>query len=364
MIAKTLPLVQLSPANPPSHSEGPADCSEHSAAKRDWQTQLRQAIRDPHQLCQRLGLDAKALGVEQGHRLFSTLVPEALLSRIRPGQPGDPILRQILPVAEENHEVLGFVDDPLLEQTTNPIPGLVHKYRSRVLLIGAGGCAVNCRYCFRRHFPYAENRLSREHITQVMAYLNERLEVNEVILSGGDPLATPDQRLLFLIDQLAGAPYIKRLRIHSRLPVVIPDRVTEALCEGLASTPLQTVMVLHINHPQEIDDTVIEACQRLRQAGVTLLNQTVLLKGVNDQAEVLAELSEQLFAAGIMPYYLHAFDPVAGAAHFAVPDARMQQLYGELLAILPGFLVPRPVREVPDRPGKTPMAPPEAWSLS
>ena len=325
-----------------------------------WSTQLREAIRDPLELCQQLGLNPDALpggraGLQGADGLFKTLVPRPFLDRMQPGNSTDPLLLQVLPQGAESLQVPGFVTDPLEEARFNPLPGLIHKYTSRVLLTLSGGCAVNCRYCFRRHFPYAENSLSRPALSAVLDYLNQHPEVNEVILSGGDPLATPDARLLEVIQQLELQPSIKRLRIHTRLPVVVPARITPALLEGLNTSRLQTLMVMHINHPQEIDQAVSQALEQLKQAGVILLNQSVLLRGVNDRAEVLAELSEKLFTNGVLPYYLHTLDPVEGAAHFAMDASQHQTLYADLLARLPGYLVPRLVKEEADRPSKTPL---------
>lgn len=326
-------------------------------ARPSWQTQLSGAVRDPRALLARLGLDERWLpGAEGGHGLFEIRVPEAYLARMRPGDPHDPLLRQVLPVSAETDAVSGFVSDPLAEAEHTPQPGLIHKYHGRVLLIGSPTCAINCRYCFRRHFPYAENSPSRAQWERTLDYLRRDPSIGEAILSGGDPLATGDKRLAWLVERLGEISHLRRLRIHTRLPVVIPDRVDDALLGWLTSTRLQTVMVLHINHPNEIDTAVVEACTRLRGAGVTLLNQSVLLRGVNDDAGTLAELSERLFAAGVLPYYLHVLDPVAGAAHFDVPDAEAVALISTLRKQLAGFLLPRLVREIPGEQSKTPLS--------
>ena len=323
---------------------------------RDWQTQLAGAIRDPRDLLARLGLDERWLpGASQGHALFEIRVPEAYLARMRPNDPHDPLLRQVLPVSAETDSVTGFVSDPLEEAAHTPRRGLIHKYHGRVLLIGSPTCAINCRYCFRRHFPYAENSPSRAQWEETLAYLRHDPSIQEAILSGGDPLASSDKRLAWLVERLGEIAHLRRLRIHTRLPVVIPDRVDDALLAWLKATRLQTVMVLHINHPNELDAAVVDACTRLRGAGVTLLNQSVLLRGVNDDVETLAELSERLFSAGVLPYYLHVLDPVAGAAHFDVPDSEALALVDELRTRLAGFLMPRLVREVPGEASKTPL---------
>lgn len=331
-----------------------------SSVTHHWTETLKQAVRDPLELCRLLNINPEDLpggskGLQQGHQLFRTLVPRPFINLMQSGNPKDPLLLQVLPLAQENLPQPGFVTDPLQEQQSNPLPGLIHKYQSRVLLTSSGACAVNCRYCFRRHFPYADNSLSQQATTAILDYLQRHPKVNEVILSGGDPLATPDSRLADRIQQLEQLPQLKRLRIHTRLPVVIPSRINDELLSWLNSTRLQTVMVLHINHPQEVGNELCEAIQRLKQTGTTLLNQSVLLQGINDQPEILAELSETLFAQGVMPYYLHAFDPVDGAAHFAIKDQQARQIYAELLALLPGYLVPKLVREYPDQPAKTPL---------
>ncbi|MGJ8518098.1 EF-P beta-lysylation protein EpmB [Carnimonas bestiolae] len=327
-----------------------------TTAPRDWKAQLAGAIRDPRELCQQLGLDDAWLeGAEAGHALFKVRVPHAYLSRIERGNPADPLLRQVLPISSETDSVAGFVSDPLEEAEHQPLPGLIHKYANRVLLITSGACAINCRYCFRRHYPYADNTPSRQALDNILHYLRERPHINEVILSGGDPLASSDKRLGQMAEQLSALESIKRLRIHTRLPVVIPDRIDSQLLGWLAPLPIHKVVVLHINHAQEIDDNVVAACQRLREAGVTLLNQSVLLRGVNDSVAALAQLSERLMDAQVLPYYLHVLDPVAGAAHFDISDREAIKLVEELRQHLAGFLMPRLVREIPGEVSKTPL---------
>ncbi len=321
-----------------------------------WQRQLSQAVRDPAVLCQRLGLSQAWLaGAQAGHGLFEICVPDAYLARIVPNDPNDPLLRQILPTGDEAAAPPGYVTDPLEEADHRPVKGLIHKYANRVLLIASPACAINCRYCFRRHFPYHENSPSRAQWQEALDYLRADTTIHEAILSGGDPLAASDRQLAWLGKQLESIPHLKRLRIHTRLPVVIPDRVDESLLGWLGSTRLQKVVVLHINHANEIDQAVVDACTRLKQAGVTLLNQSVLLRGINDSVPTLAALSERLFEAGVLPYYLHVLDPVQGAAHFDVPDSEAQALIQALLEHLPGFLMPRLVREVPGKMSKTPL---------
>ncbi|WP_148863489.1 EF-P beta-lysylation protein EpmB [Marinobacter fonticola] len=321
-----------------------------------WQQELARAINRPDILLSELGLPLDLLpGAQAGARLFSIRVPYPYLDRMEYGNPADPLLRQVLPLGDEMLASPGFVPDPLNESDHTPQQGLIRKYRSRALLMVTGTCAINCRYCFRRHFPYGDHRQSPDARSQALATLHDSPEINEIIFSGGDPLAINDQRLAAWSEDLAAIPHLKRLRIHTRLPVVIPQRIDDTFMRWFGDNPLQKVVVLHINHAREIDANVHNAMQRLRSAGVTLLNQSVILRGVNDSVDTLRELSESLFDAGILPYYLHAFDPVEGAAHFDVSDDRARALVRELLGQLPGFLVPRLVREVPGKASKTPL---------
>ncbi len=292
-------------------------------------------------------------GILSADAQFPLRVPEPYLQRIEPGNPVDPLLLQVLPQSVEMTLHEGYTNDPLEEAQSNPIPGLVHKYKSRVLIILSGGCAVNCRYCFRRHFPYEGNQLGKAQWLEILSYLQQDDQINEVIFSGGDPLATPDKRIQSFIHDLEKVPHLKRLRIHSRFPIVIPQRITEGLVSMLAKTRLQSIMVIHANHANEIDGNVEDALTKLHRAGVTLLNQTVLLKGVNDSATALTQLSERLFTAHTLPYYLHLLDKVQGAGHFDVDENKAKQLILALQANLPGFLVPKLVREEPNKPSKT-----------
>lgn len=324
------------------------------AACQDWQSLLRDAISDPTALCQRLSLPAEsASAIAQACATFPLRVPEPYLQRMQLGDPTDPLLLQVLPQAAELLEQPDFTSDPLDERQHNPVPGLVHKYRSRVLLISTSMCAVHCRYCFRREFPYQDNRNSRLEWQQALHYIRQHTELNEVILSGGDPLSLPDKQLAWLTEHIAAIPHITRLRIHTRLPVVIPQRLTDSLLHTLSNSRLQAVMVLHCNHPNEIDASVADAIGRLRRAGITVLNQSVLLANINDNADTLADLSERLFAAGCLPYYLHVLDKVKGSHHFALDDQRAVAIHRKLQALLPGFLVPRLVRENAGKPSKS-----------
>ncbi|MFE8072184.1 EF-P beta-lysylation protein EpmB [Marinobacteraceae bacterium S3BR75-40.1] len=321
-----------------------------------WQQALARAITDPRELLARLQLpDALLPGAEDGQRLFPIRVPEPFLQRMEAHNPDDPLLRQVLPLQAESQPAAGFVIDPLQEQSQAHGNGLIRKYRSRALLVLTGACAVNCRYCFRRHFPYNDYRLQPSDWEPALEVLRQAPEINEVILSGGDPLAMNDRLLARLVAQLETIPHIRRLRLHTRLPVVIPQRVDDSLFKWLAASRLQKIVVLHINHAREIDASVREAVQRLRDAGATLLNQSVILQGVNDSVAALSELSDALFDAGVLPYYLHAFDPVAGAAHFAVSDEHARTLVRQLHGVLPGYLVPRLVREIPGEASKSPL---------
>jgi L-lysine 2,3-aminomutase len=321
----------------------------------NWQKELARAFTSPEQLLHYLQIDAAPWQSGfQARRLFPMRVPRPFADKMRPGDAQDPLLRQVLPLGEEFEQVPGFVADPL-DEHDSALPGLLHKYESRVLLVVRGGCAVNCRYCFRRHFPYADNSPGRDGWREALDYIAAHPEINEVILSGGDPLMARDDHLDSLITGLEAISHLKRLRIHTRLPVVIPARLTEALQQRLGQSRLQAVMVLHINHANEIDDELTARLVPWRRAGITLLNQSVLLAGVNDNADALCQLSERLFEAGVLPYYLHQLDKVAGAAHFAVDDNEATALLAGMLARLPGFLVPRLVREIGGEYSKTPI---------
>ena len=322
----------------------------------NWQSILANCISDPKTLLQRLALDPKLLdAAHAASREFALRVPEPYLSRMRKGDPDDPLLRQILPLGEELVAQPGYVLDPLGEQHSNARPGIIHKYHGRLLLLVSGGCAINCRYCFRRHFPYADNNLSTAEWDQALDYIRADSSIREVIYSGGDPLAANDRRLAWLTREIATIEHVRRLRVHTRLPVVIPQRVTPELLDALCGTRLPVTMVLHCNHANELDAEMAAAIMRLKSAGITLLNQAVLLKGVNDRLEDQINLSETLGDHGVIPYYLHVLDRVRGAQHFHVADTQACNLVGQMLSRLPGFLVPRLVREVAGQPSKLPL---------
>lgn len=319
-----------------------------------WQQLLAGSKLSTEELCARFKLPYSSdSGTIQAHTQFPLRVPEPYLQRIEVGNPNDPLLLQILPQAQEMQVQPGYSSDPLAENENNPIAGLVHKYKSRALVILSGGCAINCRYCFRRHFPYEDNQLGSAQWQTILHYLEQDKDINEVIFSGGDPLATPDKRIRGFIKDLEKIPHIKRLRIHSRLPIVIPQRITDEFISLLSESRLQAIMVVHANHGNEINDEVGNALSRLNHAGITTLNQSVLLKGVNDSADALIALSERLFEFNTLPYYLHLLDKVQGSSHFEVEDMVAKKLILELQANLPGYLVPKLVREEPNKPSKT-----------
>lgn len=278
--------------------------------------------------------------------LFSYRAPPAFMDKVDPFDPADPLLRQVLPVSAEENDQPGYTRDPLQEDSQQPVPGLLHKYHGRALLIVTGACAVHCRYCFRRHFPYAETNPSPDKWTQALDYLKNDTSISEVILSGGDPLTLADRRLSELLQRLLEIPHLRRLRIHSRIPIVLPERVNRHFISLLSEYRLPIVMVVHANHARELDDNVADASRRIRATNTLLLNQSVLLRGVNDSVTVLEALSERLFDLGILPYYLHLLDPVAGTAHFSVPENEARRIMRGLTAKLPGYLVPKLVREI------------------
>lgn len=312
-----------------------------------WRQQFRDAIRDPEQLVEYLGL-AKSLLDPARHasRDFPLFAPWNYVRRMQHGDPSDPLLRQVLPIASETEHTPGYSADPVGDTVAKQQPGLIQKYRGRVLLIATGTCAIHCRYCFRRHYPYDLEPKSIEAWQPAIEQIRSDESVHEVILSGGDPLSLSDARLAAIVTELSGISHLRRLRIHTRLPIVIPDRVTTEMLAWLTSTRMQPYFVLHANHANELSDEVLKQIGRIKDLGVTLLNQAVLLAGVNDTVEALATLSEVLSDNGVLPYYLNQLDRVQGAAHFEVPEERGRQLIAELRTRLPGYAVPRYVREI------------------
>jgi len=314
---------------------------------------MAQAVSSTDELLGILQIDPAQLKTRPLDNKFPLRVPRGFVQRMRKGDSRDPLLLQVLPVQQEVQTAAGFVPDPLDELDNMPAPGLLHKYQGRALLTATGACAIHCRYCFRRHFPYTDANPLADQWQQSVDYVAQHSDITELILSGGDPLTLTDARLHSLTDQLAEIGHLRTLRIHSRLPVVLPERIDAGLLSWLETRQLKVVMVIHCNHPNEIDADVGAAMQRLRQAGVTLLNQSVLLRDINDDVATLVRLSEQLFSVDVLPYYLHQLDKVQGAAHFEVDETIARQLIDGVSAALPGYLVPRLVQEVPGMPGKT-----------
>lgn len=325
-------------------------------ARPRWQEAWRDAVRDPRELLAMLGLETLAARIsDAAAEQFPLRVPRGFVARMVPGDADDPLLRQVLPLDDEMRPVPGFGLDAVGDAAARTATGVLQKYRGRALLVATGSCAVHCRYCFRRHFPYAEETAARDGWREALEAIRADAGVEEVLLSGGDPLSLATPKLAELTAALAGIPHVRRLRIHSRLPVVLPERVDDGLVRWLAGLPWPVAFVIHANHANEFDAEVDAALGRLRGAGVQLLNQAVLLRGVNDSVEALAALGERSFAAGVLPYYLHQLDRVAGVAHFEVPDEQALALHAQLRARLSGYLVPRLVREVPGDTGKRPL---------
>lgn len=326
------------------------------AQARSWQALWRDAVRDPRELLDLLDLGAYSARIsDTAARQFELRVPRGFVAKMRRGDPGDPLLRQVLPLVEEERIVAGYGVDAVGDAAARGATGLIHKYEGRALLIATGSCAVHCRYCFRRHFPYGEETAAANRWRDALAYLRADTSVSEVLLSGGDPLSLATAKLAELTDALRDLPHIRRLRLHTRLPIVLPERVDAELLRWLGRLPWPVAIVVHANHANELGDDVADALRALRGTGASLLNQSVLLREVNDDIHALAELSERLFDVGVLPYYLHQLDRVAGTAHYEVDDARARRLHADLSARLPGYLLPRLVREIPGSPGKTPL---------
>jgi L-lysine 2,3-aminomutase len=316
----------------------------------------RDAVRDPQELLALVGLErlAKQLSL-QATRDFPLRVPRSFIARMRYADPTDPLLRQVLPILDEERIVPGFALDAVGDTAARRGHGVIQKYNGRALLIATGSCAINCRYCFRRHYPYAEDTAAAAGWREALALIADDTSIHEVILSGGDPLSLADHKLAELTDALRVIPHLRRLRLHSRLPIVLPERIDAGLLQWLGSLPWPTTLVVHANHANEFSPEVDAALQALRKAGVHLFNQAVLLRGVNDSVDALADLSERGFAAGVIPYYLHQLDRITGAAHFEVEDNQAIALHTALAARLSGYLLPRLVREIPGQSGKTPI---------
>lgn len=335
-----------------------------------WQKELANAFIDIETLLEYLKIPVHSLHNSDGptrnnliniveqhglaRKLFPMRVPRPFAELMETGNWHDPLLQQVVPQRAEFIEKAGFIEDPLAEQN-GKTSSVIHKYQSRLLLVVRGGCAVNCRYCFRRHFPYQDNKLNQSQYDSVLRYIEQDKSLNEVIFSGGDPLMANDQQLAKLASQIDALSHIKRLRIHTRLPVVIPSRINKEFIAWASQLKMQLILVLHINHAKELSPALKEKMGMLKNAGITLLNQSVLLKNINDSADILEDLSEALFEASVLPYYLHLLDPVKGAAHFDVTKNEAKVIMAELIKRLPGFLVPKLVREIAGQPGKTPI---------
>lgn len=326
------------------------------AAPVRWQQRWREAIRDPRELLRQLGLDPVELGVsDEAAGQFAVRVPQGFAARMRHGDRHDPLLRQVLPITDELKVVPGFSLDAVGDGAAKKATGVIQKYRGRALLVTTGSCAINCRYCFRRHFDYGTENAAREGWRDAVDAIAQDPDIDEVILSGGDPLSLATHKLVELTQALKQIPHLRRLRIHSRLPVVLPERVDDELVQWIGSLPWPVAFVIHANHANEFDASVDAAMARLRAAGATLLNQAVLLRGVNDSIEALQALSERSFAAGVLPYYLYQVDRVEGVAHFEVADDTAKDLHAQLTARLSGYLVPKLVREISGDSSKRPV---------
>lgn len=317
-----------------------------------WQQTLAEGFNDLQQLCQYLELNPATLNLlclsgctTPEHTAFPLRVPRSYAANMEKGNPHDPLLRQILPISAELVDYPGFSNDPVGDLAAHTANGIIHKYHGRALIITTGSCAINCRYCFRRNFPYADVQLTKSRFDATLAYIHQHTELTEIILSGGDPLLLNDARLGDLVRELNTVSHLKRLRIHSRIPIVLPERVTPELLTTFKNSRLQIVLVVHANHAHELSTAVAIACRQLSAINVTLLNQSVLLKGVNDSVTILGALSEKLFTLGILPYYLHLLDKAKGTGHFEVSAATALDLYQQLQVLLPGYLVPKLVSE-------------------
>ena len=325
--------------------------------EQNWQSQLSDLITDPFELLDQLDISSEQLlsGAILASDTFKLRVPRAFVDKMQKADAFDPLLLQVLPHHLELEDHPEFVTDPLGEEEANQLPGVLHKYQSRFLLTLTGACAVHCRYCFRRHFPYQENLPKNDDWPQIQEYIKQHPLINEVILSGGDPLTLSNRKLKIWVERLESLPQVKILRIHSRVPIVIPNRIDEELLSLLENSRLRVIMVVHSNHAAELDDFTCNQLHKLSLRNVTVLNQAVLLKGVNDSAQTLVKLSQRLFDARVMPYYLHVLDKVKGAQHFDLESPKVDRLYEEVLASLPGYLVPKLVREIAGENNKTPL---------
>ncbi|MGD8926850.1 MAG: EF-P beta-lysylation protein EpmB [Thioalkalispiraceae bacterium] len=328
---------------------------EQNPAVSKWQTSLAEAIRDPLELLEQLDLPLSLAEKIQQQPAFPLRVTQSFLQRMQRGNLHDPLLRQVLPLASESDFEDWGSQDPVADHAAMQSPGLLHKYAGRVLLVSTAACAIHCRYCFRQHFAYRQANPLGNQWPATLSYLGAHRDIHEIILSGGDPLSLNDERLSNIVHQLEQLDHIRTLRIHTRLPVVLPERIDNQLLEWVTNSRLNIVFVLHINHPNEINGELHSALRHLQRPGITLLNQSVLLKGVNDNSETLIALSHKLFASGVLPYYLHQLDKVRGAAHFEVSESEGRDLLRVISGALPGYLVPKYVKEIPGEAAKSPI---------
>jgi len=326
---------------------------DETDSKSPWKKSLAGAYHDPQELLADLGIEADLVVLDPAPT-FPFRVPREFAEKMRHGDLDDPLLRQVLPFAQELSSSEGFLADPVEDSTFETQPGLLHKYLNRALIITTGGCAINCRYCFRRNFPY-QNSVGNTRFQKIIETLQQSTDIEEIILSGGDPLLLDDEKLAGLCAELDAISHLKRLRIHTRLPVTIPSRITPALQKTLGETRLEVAFVIHANHPNEVDTTLAQGLKSLHKCGVNLFNQSVLLRGVNDAPSSLVRLSERLFSANVTPYYVHLLDPVSGSAHFAVSLERAKEIEQSMRDVLPGYLLPKFVREIPHQTSKTPI---------
>lgn len=317
-----------------------------------WQKQLTNAFGNIAALCEYLQISTDDLPLLPVSKSFPLKVPHSFVDCMEPGNPHDPLLKQVIPVQQELLDIADFIADPVGDMNAIAETGVIHKYQGRVLLITTGGCAINCRYCFRRNFPYSDVQLTSQRRRQALDYIAQHHDITEVILSGGDPLLLTDQKIESLFQQLQQIPHLKRIRIHSRLPVVLPSRITQQLLTCLAGSNKQVILVIHVNHANELSQQVANACEQLKNHHIPLLNQSVLLKGVNDSSEQLCQLSEKLFSFGILPYYLHLLDKAKGTGHFEVSQEEARQIIHQVKRRLPGYLVPKLVKEIAGEPYK------------
>ena len=321
-----------------------------------WQESMRMAVRSPAELCRLLGLGPEwDFSEDAPQQAFPLFVPREYLARMEWGNPHDPLLRQVLPLGDESLQETGFSLDPVGDTAATLSPGVLHKYSGRALLIATGACAIHCRYCFRRHYPYEESPHSLAQWEPSLAAIAADSSLHEVILSGGDPLTLPDAKLAQLLERIEQIPHVSRLRIHTRLPIVIPQRITDGLLTMLGQSRLQTIVVVHANHAAELDAPTAAALSTLVEAGLLVFNQAVLLRGVNDSAALLAELCLRLIELRVVPYYLHQLDRVTGAAHFEVPLEEGLAIVEQLRTLLPGYAMPQYVQEIPGEASKTPL---------